>query len=87
MTTAERYAKLSKMDRGTSFLANVIFTGATNRAKKLKNLLALVEAGISVQCCQFDMFMIRIDGDVFPMSELDNPQESLDRIRQRGGIK
>ena len=58
-------------DRGASFLANVIMNGCSKPTTKLHNLIKLLDKGIQVQCAQFDMFTITVDGERHPLSYLD----------------
>jgi hypothetical protein len=64
---------LAYMDRGTSFLANVIETGCRNPYKKLAGLYQLVTTGHCVICLQGDMSRLLLDGvKVIEYADLEN---------------
>jgi len=57
MTTAQRcYAEISRdFDRDASWIANVIITGSSKSATRLKNLLAQLKAGRQFSPLSFRM--------------------------------
>jgi len=73
---ATKVELLREADRlGASFLANVIFTGCGHPAKKLAGLVALLRAGHEVNCQQFDMYKLSIDGRMgYDMAILETPE-------------
>ncbi len=72
MTTIERYRAIDRNYKYAGFIANVIMTSASNRAKKMKGLYNLLTSGkivCSGHC--FDIWTINIDGRNVPMSDLE----------------
>jgi len=80
LTAAQKaYRKITMTygsDSGVCFITNVIFNHCANVTKKLNNLIKILDAGFEVRPAQFDMFRIRVDGFVFGIDYLDNPERS-----------
>jgi len=60
-------------DREIQFIANVIFCNCSKAATKLKNLIKLLDTGHEVRSAQFDLFRIRVDGELHDIDELNFP--------------
>lgn len=74
--TQKAYQALCQIENGIDadirFVANVIFTSCSKPATKLKNLFKLLDAGCEVRSAQFDLFKIRVDGELHDINYLDN---------------
>lgn len=62
MNIAEMQAQAALFGHDAAFVANVIATRHSNRARKLRGLLSLLEAGHDVTTRQFDSDTVIVDG-------------------------
>ena len=57
------YQAILKHGRDAAFLANIVICHHSNPAKKLRGLLALLDAGRTVQTASFSLDVLLIDGE------------------------
>jgi hypothetical protein len=71
VTKIEAYRYLSAQDRGTAFLANVVFCHHTHAAQRLKGMVKLHMAGHELCCAPFSLDRLWIDGHEQPWTVLE----------------
>lgn len=73
MTKQEAYIQACKHGAESSFLANVIYTGHRNPARKLKGLVQLLQEGHSCRTGQNAIDQLVIDGKKYDWAVLESP--------------
>ena len=74
MKKAEAMREIAKYGEEASFLVNVIQCHHNRPARKLKGLLAILQAGINVRIAEFGLDVLLIDGKQANWNVLEFPQ-------------
>jgi hypothetical protein len=78
MAKINRTEQIAKYGQDAAFVANVISTQHSAPARKLRNVLYLLESGRSVRTAQFSIDTLLVDGIRVPFSALDKLETLLD---------
>lgn len=77
------YGQLVRHSPDTAFLANVIWHQHSNPARKLRGLLALIQAGIDVRPAPMSLEFIQVDGTQHLISFLDRGEQYAAEFQAR----